>query len=53
MHQKHQRILDKCLQKNLHLGFFSNNSLTPFLTAAKNHAKAWLAISLPWHDFKP
>jgi hypothetical protein len=33
--------------KNLHLGFFCNNSLTPFLAAAQNRAKAWLAISLP------
>jgi hypothetical protein len=39
MHQKHQRIFDKCLQKNLHLDFFCNNSLTPFPAAAQNNAK--------------
>jgi hypothetical protein len=53
MHQKYQRIFDKCLWKNLHLGFFCNNTLTPFLAAAQNHCKVWLAISLLWRDFKP
>jgi hypothetical protein len=53
MYEKHQKILGKSLQKNLHLDFIHNNSLTPFLAAAQNHAKAWLAICLPWRDFKP
>jgi len=50
MQQKHQRVFDKCLWKNLRLGSFV---IIPFLAAAQNHPKAWLAISLPWCDFKP